>query len=86
VSVLRVNFRESGDGAEKIDKGEFVMQDLATKRDIDLEGNWEVLFRPGQKVEMSMVFDRYGPFFCPKCQRQCEDPATQSYFFRFFVW
>jgi hypothetical protein len=84
VSVLRINFREYGDSAEKIDKGEFVIQDLATKRDIDLEGDWEVCFWPGQKAEMSMVFNRYGPFFCPKCRRYCEDPVGNGAYY--CVW
>jgi hypothetical protein len=77
VSVLRINFREYGDGAEKIDKGEFVIQDLATKRDIDLGGNWDVCFRPGQTVEMSMTFHRYAP----KCLHYCEDAARAKYYF-----
>jgi hypothetical protein len=77
VSILRINFREHGDGAEKIDKGEFVIQDLATKEDIDLADNWEACFRPGQTVEMSMTFHRYGP----KCQQYREDAARGIYHF-----
>jgi hypothetical protein len=35
IGVLKVNFRKHGRGAEKIERGEFVIQDSATKRDIE---------------------------------------------------
>jgi hypothetical protein len=35
-SVLRSNFKNVGNGAKKIEKREFVVQDDATKVDIDL--------------------------------------------------
>jgi hypothetical protein len=59
LSVLRINFKKHGNGAEKIDKGEFAIQDIATRRDIDLKADWEICFQPGQRVEMSMVFHRH---------------------------
>jgi hypothetical protein len=54
--VLKINFQKHGHGAEKIEKGEFAIQDSVTKRDIDLRTDWDVYFSPGQRVDMSMIF------------------------------
>lgn len=54
VAVLRVRFKEVG--LNKIEKGEFAISEVATKRDIDLLQSWSRCFRPGQKVNMSMIF------------------------------
>jgi hypothetical protein len=54
--VLKINFQKHGSGAEKIERGEFAIQDSVTKRDIDLRTDWEVCFSPGQRVDMSMIF------------------------------
>jgi hypothetical protein len=69
-SVLRANFKNVGSGAKKIEKGEFAIQDAATKMDIDLTSAWETCFIPGQHAEMSMVFRSGGHparLDCPKC-------------------
>jgi hypothetical protein len=70
-SVLRANFKNVGPGAKKIEKGEFAIQDAATKKDINLESAWVTCFTPGQHVEMSMVFSTKGSgslySCCPKC-------------------
>lgn len=55
VAVLKVNFKHHGNSAEKIEKGEFAIEDAATTRVIDLNTNWELCFSPGQRVEMSIV-------------------------------
>jgi hypothetical protein len=55
VAVLKVNFKHHGNSAEKIEKGEFAIEDAATTRIIDLNTNWELCFSPGQRVEMSIV-------------------------------
>jgi hypothetical protein len=69
VAVLKVNFKKYGNGTEKIERGEFVIQDAITKRDIDLNTDWEVCFSPGQRVMMSMILTRafVSSFACPKC-------------------
>lgn len=55
---------------EKIDKGEFVIEESHTKREIDLTQDWDVCFLPGQKVDMSMIFKRIGmpESSCPSCK------------------
>lgn len=52
------------------------MQDSITKRDIDMNRDWDVCFHPGQHVNMSLVFstDEYGGkiFGCPRCYKVAE--------------
>ena len=55
MAVLKVNFKKHGNGAEKVEKGEFVIEDEVTGRDIDLTADWELCFSPGQRVEMSII-------------------------------
>jgi hypothetical protein len=75
--VLKVNFQKIGRAAEKIEHGEFAINDASTKHDIDLETDWDVCFFPGQRVEMSMVFDQQQNTGSqsPKCQERC-DPSS----------
>jgi hypothetical protein len=73
--VIKLNFRELGEEAvRKIDNGDFVIQDSASKRDIDLRGSWDTCFLPGQRVEMSIIFTECGSHphsMCPKCEKKC---------------
>jgi hypothetical protein len=73
VAILKVNFKKHGNGAEKIERGEFAIEDAATRRDVNLEDDWETCFSPGQRVNMSMIFRRDCPNYakrrisCPNC-------------------
>ncbi|CZR68083.1 uncharacterized protein PAC_17982 [Phialocephala subalpina] len=73
--VLSSNFRNIGSGSQKIERGEFAIQDTGLKSDIDLTGPWESCFRPGQRVDMSMVFvSKKNPSqSCPACQQDNGD-------------
>ena len=53
---MKINFSKVGSGAQKIDRGEFAIQETSTKRQIDLRNDWETCFLPGQRVDMSMIF------------------------------
>ncbi|MCJ1415565.1 hypothetical protein MMC32_001897 [Xylographa parallela] len=53
-AVLKANLSKTGSGPEKIDRGEFALQDTNTKRQIMLTDDWETCFFPGQHVDMSM--------------------------------
>ena len=76
MAVLKVNFKHHGNSAEKIEKGEFAIEDAATRRDIDLTTNWELCFSPGQRVEMSIVVTRrYGPLESPLYGQTCGNGA-----------
>lgn len=74
VAVLRVRFKHSGvsgRGLKKLDRLEFVIRDR--QRELCLTDTWEAVFRPGQKVDMSMVFRRYGlQHTCPGCHVENE--------------
>ena len=69
VAVLAINFQKVG-AAAKIQEREFVIEDMATKKDIDLEADWDSCFFSGQRVEMSMVFrqEHIPNTTCPKCR------------------
>jgi hypothetical protein len=81
-AVLRSNFRNvgRGRGAKKIERGEFVIQDAATKLDVDLTLPWEACFSPGQHAVMSMVFNsaKASNMSCPKCYDKNGDNAAQD--------
>jgi hypothetical protein len=87
VSVLRSNFKNIGPGAKKIERGEFAIQDSLTKRDVDLTLPWESCFYPGQKVDMSMVFDTVKGLVtqCPKCQEDNGDNGDEIRDIEWFV-
>ncbi|MCJ1435867.1 hypothetical protein MMC27_005243 [Xylographa pallens] len=69
IAVLKANLSKTGSGPQKIDRGEFALQDSNTKREIMLSDDWETCFFPGQHVEMSMVFNRrsFQESVCPGC-------------------
>ena len=90
MAVLKVNFKKHGKGAEKIERGEFVIEDSATCRDIDLKDDWETCFVPGQRVSMSMIFEQFGIGdgalrACPKCHLH-HDQASEGYKDKEFHW
>lgn len=56
-AVLATRF-EGLPGYEKIERREFVLQERATSREISDEDPWEIAFRPGAWVCMSLLFRR----------------------------
>ena len=80
VAVLAINFKKLGDD-KKILNGEFVIEDSTSKQDIDLEADWDLCFSPGQRVEMSMVYQQLEvSSTCPYCRTDCsshEDRETE---------
>ncbi len=80
IAVLKSNLKKTKIGPEKIDGGEFVIEETSTKRDIDLKKDWDVRFLPGQRVEMSMVFQ--GPGHpnntCPSCRTSCSGSGDED--------
>lgn len=72
MAVLKARFRSNGvtrAGLSKLENGDFLIQDTQRRRAIDLNKNWAAVFRPGQTVDMSMVFHRFAcpPSTCPLC-------------------
>lgn len=86
-NVLQSNFKNIGSGANKIDRGEFAIQDSIKRRDIDLTAAWESCFQPGQRVDMSMIFTsaKILSHSCPACQEDHGDGFTEDQDIEWFV-
>lgn len=84
ISVLAIAFRTIGNASEKIERNQFTINDMRTKRDIDLSRPWEAYFRSGQHVvQMSMVFDKFKAWktynmSCPGCHHRCDASAGEE--------
>ena len=84
MAVLKARFSSAGvssAGLSKLDNHEFLIQDSRRKRPIDLKKNWSSVFRPGQYVNMSMIFHRFAcpPSTCPVCLETNGDDHEQVY-------
>ncbi|KAH6661247.1 hypothetical protein BKA67DRAFT_531307 [Truncatella angustata] len=62
-------------GTERLDRGEFVIEDSITSRVIDMKNPWASCFRPGRRVEMAMVL--FKAVFDEKCPSCDFEPADQ---------
>lgn len=81
LSVLKIRFRKAGArpyGLQKLDRGEFSIQETGQQRAIDIAKPWEAVFKPGQRVDMSMVFNRMtSRSKCPGCNQMNDDHDGQ---------
>jgi hypothetical protein len=71
-AVLEARFRGL-QGHERVQSGHWTLQDHATGREISRGRSWEGAFLPGQRVEMSMLFQRETTSenhqaACPRCR------------------
>ena len=71
-AVLHARFAQAGvnpGGLAKLDNREFSLEDVHRKRQIDLQKPWPRVFRPGQQVDMRMIYHRFAcaPDTCPSC-------------------
>ncbi|KAF2802488.1 uncharacterized protein BDZ99DRAFT_551327 [Mytilinidion resinicola] len=77
LAVLKVKFRDRG--ARKIERSEFVLEDTITNREIDLRRPWDICFRPGQRVSMSMCFNDFNANIeCPACHTSISAQTDQA--------
>lgn len=85
--MLQSNFKNIGSGARRIKRGEFAIQDSITKRDVDFSLPWESCFCPGQRVDMSMVFNstEASNRGCPKCHEDNDNDFTEGQDVEWFV-
>ncbi|KAE8447549.1 hypothetical protein EG329_010679 [Mollisiaceae sp. DMI_Dod_QoI] len=69
LNVILLERFENHPGHRKVLKGEFVIEDAVTGRDLNRETKLTMCFRPGQKVNMSMVFSEVDDDanYCPRC-------------------
>ncbi|TAQ90368.1 hypothetical protein B7494_g1329 [Chlorociboria aeruginascens] len=72
-AVLQANFSKKGHARKMVEKGEFVIQNSLTRRDINLHDDWDHCFHPGQQVDMSLVFQQrwQAGSSCPGCGTAC---------------
>lgn len=71
-AVLELRFR-SVQGHKKVKNKEYVIQEHVTRREIRRNQPWEASFLPGQRVDMSLVFESQEQkelprTTCPRCQ------------------
>ncbi|CAI6337902.1 unnamed protein product [Periconia digitata] len=79
-AVLEIRFRNM-EGHTKVKKQQYKLQDKVTKRDILPGKSWDGVFFPGQRVEMSFIFDQDGnrtESTCPSCQASSISPLTEE--------
>ncbi len=78
LAVLKIRFKQSGisiQGLQKLDNAEYIFQDQRAV--LSLRQPWQTLFKPGQHVNMSMVFRRKAMMdTCPGCD--CENEIEPS--------
>ncbi|MCJ1272603.1 hypothetical protein MMC21_000389 [Puttea exsequens] len=83
-AVLKARFSNAGvkpAGLSKLENRDFLLQDTRRKKAIDVDKNWTSVFRPGQQVDMSMVFHRFvcPPSTCPGCLEENDEGYEQVY-------
>ncbi len=89
MAVLRARARNAGvspDGLAKLDNHEFAIEDTRRKRPVDLTKTWDRVFRPGQEVDMRMVFHRFvcPPSTCPGCKEVNKDDDEEIEWYELF--
>ena len=72
MAVLHARFVQAGvgrGGLSRLVNREFAIEDSQRKRQLDLDKPWSQVFRPGQQVDMRMIFHRFAcpPSTCPSC-------------------
>lgn len=82
LAVLKVRFAQAGaneSGVAKLENNEFSIQDSKRKQYVDLTKPWDTVFKPGQQIDMSMVFHRFAcpPSTCPGCMEP--NPSDTNY-------
>ena len=70
IDVLKDRFKDVG--LHKIEAGEFALEDSRLKRSLQLTKPWAAIVRPGQQINMSMVFrlKETPTARCPGCYKE----------------
>jgi len=74
LETILVKRFETSPGHTKVLRREYAIEDSATGRDFERKRDWNMCFRPGQKVDMSMTFPDAGrsSSSCPGCGKVAE--------------
>lgn len=81
LAILKVNLRESGCGPAMIDRGEFAIEEQGTQSLVDLKTSWDTCFYPGQRVAMSMIFNKWlgdDRSSCPRCGEEHKESTEKE--------
>lgn len=72
LTILRRKFEHVGLG--KIERGEWMLQNHHTGQVLDLKRPWKVIVKPGQTLDMSMIFRKRSclSILCPWCNEENE--------------
>ncbi|KAI9689283.1 MAG: hypothetical protein M1820_010167 [Bogoriella megaspora] len=71
-------------GLKKIEHGEYVLSDQFGKRDVDRKQSIHAVFRPGRRIDMSMLFElSIEPKHCPKCD--CEVVESSDFHNHWYI-
>lgn len=88
-AVLAVNFKALDCDPTVIDRGDFVIEELGSRRTIDLAEKWELIFYPNQRVAMSIVLreKEFGKTknHCPRCQNPYTGSADEEIYWQVFI-
>ena len=78
LAVLKVRFKDVG--LQKIERGQFALEIAQTKRSIDLRKPWLSCMLPGQRVDMSMIFQQADipRSTCPGCHSENNPAKTED--------
>ena len=78
IAVLKIRFQEQVTyrGIQKLDRREFVFREPKgnmRSRDVSLRETWESMFKPGQRIEMAMIWPlQSSTNTCPYCLTENE--------------
>lgn len=88
-AVLELRFRKI-QGHAKVKRLEYTFQEHATKRVISRSRHWEGAFIPGQRIDMSLIFDFKEQSAvrssCPSCKVSSEDPQDSEVKWQVIDW
>ena len=76
--MLKVRFKDIG--LQKIETGQFALEDTRRKKDLDLTESWTKIVRPGQHIGMSMIFrlEEASTTRCPSCGKENQGSNTEE--------
>ena len=85
IAIMKARFAHAGvepTGLAKVDYQEFSLENTRRRKRVDLTGEWENLWRPGDLYDMKMVFHRFTsqpspPSSCPSCNMLNDDEEGQ---------
>jgi len=67
-------------GHELVQARQYALEENCTGRDIDVAQPWSLAFRPGMKINMSMIFQDFSDLHgaCPRCKKLSEAPRDTT--------